>query len=193
MKNIYVVIILLFLFFTSCKIKDKKGAVIYTNKGNIELILYEKEAPVTSLNFMRYVDAKQYDGAKFYRTVCPDNQPNNNIKIEVIQGGLEYNPPHEEFPPIRHESTKETGIHHLDGTISMARADTGTVTSEFFICIGDQPELDYEGKRNPDLQGFAAFGQVNKGMNVVKRIQQLPASGQYLLSPVVIDSIRMID
>jgi len=94
--------------------------------------------------------------------------------------------------PIEHESTKQTGILHKDGTISMARNEPGSATSEFFICIGDQPSLDFGGMRNPDGQGFAAFGRVIKGMEVVRTIQSLPAKNQYLEPKIKITQIERI-
>lgn len=152
--------------------------IIETELGDIKAELYEKEAPVTVANFLRYVDSSVFVNSVFYRTVTPENQPDNDVKIQVVQGGL-----YEEdkmFPPIEHETTDKTGILHKDGVISMARNEPGTATSEFFICIGDQPELDYGGKRNPDGQGFAAFGKVIDGMGVVKRIHNWPENRQWL-------------
>ncbi|MQY78494.1 MAG: peptidylprolyl isomerase [Bacteroidetes bacterium] len=128
----------------------------------------------------------------FYRVVRLDNQPNNKIRIEVIQGGLFDDELSEGLPPIEHETTEITGILHKDGVISMARSTPGTASSEFFICIGDQPELDYNGKRNPDGQGFAAFGKVIKGMEVVRKIQNLQDKNQYLVSPVEIAKIEKV-
>ena len=97
-----------------------------------------------------------------------------------------------ELPPIEHEITEKTGIIHENGTISMARLEPGTASSEFFICINDQPELDFGGRRNPDGQGFAAFGKVTSGMNVVKKIQVMPVNGQLLEKIVKIISIKRI-
>ena len=174
-----------------CTVSNKDTQVtIYTSEGNIKVELYPDKAPLTVNNFLLYADKNLYDCSMFYRTVRPDNQPDNNIKIEVIQGGLEFSEDKIELPPIHHESTAMTGILHVDGAISMARLDTGTVTSEFFICIGDQPELNFGGKRNPDMQGFAAFGKVIEGMDVVRNIQSLPDINQLLERPVMIDSIR---
>ncbi|MDP4221993.1 MAG: peptidylprolyl isomerase [Bacteroidota bacterium] len=168
--------------------KRKERIIIRTELGEIHVRLDLKRAPVTSLNFLRYIDAGLYDSTCFYRVVRMDNQPDNKIRIEVIQGGR-YEDEDKGFPPIMHETTSMTGIRHRDGTISMARSEPGTATSEFFICIGDQPELDYGGKRNPDGQGFAAFGKVTKGMDVVKRIHSISAPGQYLGKPVLIHSV----
>jgi len=173
--------------------QDKKPATveIKTPLGSIEVALEQERAPVTTENFLRYVRGGFYDGGRFHRTVTPQNQPGQAVKIEVIQGGVAPTREKEEFPPIPLERTGKTGIKHVDGTISMARAEPDTATSDFFICIGDQPQLDEGGKRNPDGQGFAAFGRVVKGMDVVRRIQRSPAQGQTLSPPVPILSIRV--
>jgi len=165
--------------------------LIKTEKGDITVEIDLARAPVTAANFLRYVDGKLYDASVFHRTVTLGNQPDNAVRIEVIQGGLL--PEEKDFPPIAHETTATTGLKHLDGTISMARTNPGSATSSFFFCIGPQPELDFGGKRNPDGQGFAAFGRVVKGMDVVKAIHVLPAEGQSLKPPVKIISVRRID
>jgi len=121
-----------------------------------------------------------------------DNQPNNFIKIEVIQGGLGFDESPLSLSPIVHESTDKTGILHKDGVISMARVEPGSASSEFFICIGDQPELDFGGKRNPDGQGFAAFGKVIKGMDVVRKIQSQPDQKQMLIKPVKVLEVNRL-
>ena len=149
--------------------------VISTSLGEIIVEVFEEEAPITAANFLRYVDDGLYEGGSFYRVVRMDNQPNSEVKIEVIQGGRRGLPRDEGFPAIGHETTETTGVLHLDGVISMARSSPGTATSEIFICIGDQPELDFGGRRNPDGQGFAAFGKVVRGMDVVREIQQQQA------------------
>jgi len=163
--------------------------LIQTSLGNIEIALDSERAPGTTRNFMRYVDARFYDGGCFHRTVTLQNQPQSQVKIEVIQGGIaEANRP-EASTPIALERTSVTGLSHKEGTVSMARAAPDTATSDFFICIGAQPELDFGGRRNPDGQGFAAFGQVTKGMDVVRRIQGQAADGQTLTPPIRIVSI----
>jgi peptidyl-prolyl cis-trans isomerase A (cyclophilin A) len=149
-------------------------------------------APVTAANFLRYVDAGHYDGGQFHRTVRLSNQPKNKVKIEVVQAGV---PPEREasaFPAIPLERTRVTGLRHTDGAVSMARDGPDTAQSDFFICIGKQPSLDFGGARNPDGQGFAAFGRVVRGMEVVRKIQAAPADGQTLTPPVVIVSARRI-
>src|SRR4051812_42499285 len=162
--------------------------VIVTDKGEIEVELDAKRAPVTVANFLRYVDAKKYDGGRFHRTVHADNQPDNKVKIAVVQAGID--PKQKEFAPIELERTSVTKLKHLDGTISMARDGPDTATGDFFICVGPQPELDFGGKRNPDGQGFAAFGKVVKGMDVVRAIQASATKGQALDPPVRIRQVR---
>jgi peptidyl-prolyl cis-trans isomerase A (cyclophilin A) len=156
--------------------------VIETTPGSIEVEIDTVHAPVTAANFLKYLDAGAYAGGQFHRTVKPDNQPNNLVKIEVIQAGARAGA--DGFAAIPLERTSVTGLLHRDGTISMARDGPDTATSDFFICIGDQPSLDFAGKRNPDGQGFAAFGRVVKGMDVVRKIQAAPAEGQVLTPPV---------
>jgi peptidyl-prolyl cis-trans isomerase A (cyclophilin A) len=165
--------------------------LIRTEKGDIIVEVDTVRAPVTSANFLRYVDAGLYDGSTFHRTVTMANQPDNAVRIEVIQGG--QLPGAREFPPIAHETTAVIGLRHVDGALSMARDKPGTATSSFFICVNDQPELDFGGKRNPDGQGFAAFGRVVQGMDVVRAIQALPARGQQLSPPVKIITVRRMD
>lgn len=166
-----------------------------TEAGVIEIVLDPVRAPVTVSNFMRYVEAGQYNGGVFHRTVTMDNQPNNDVKIEVIQGAVNPDfrddsyPPDSGFDPIPLERTSMTGIRHVDGAISMARMGPDTATSGFFFCIGDQPELDFGGKRNPDGQGFAAFGRVTRGMDVIRKIQMSPRENQRLVPPVVITGV----
>lgn len=158
--------------------------VIETELGAMEAVLDSASAPVTVTNFLRYVDAGLFDDARFFRSVRMDNQPDDSVKIEVIQAALSRERAREEFPPIPLERTSVTGLHHLDGTLSMARAGPDTGTSSFSIVINDQPELDFGGRRNPDGQGFAAFGRVTAGMEIARRIQARPTDGQQLQSPV---------
>ena len=190
MKNIITVLILIIIF--GCTANQNPKVFISTELGDIIIELYADKAPITTANFLHYVDSEKFNElACFYRVVRPDNQPNNPIKIEVIQGGFATDSLIEkhQLQPIKHETTKETGVLHLNGTISMARLEPGTASSEFFICIGDQPQLDYGGKRNPDGQGFAAFGRVIEGMDVVRKIQQLEDMDQYLKKPIFIQEI----
>jgi len=166
--------------------------VIETDRGNIDVSLDSAHAPITVANFLRYVDGGFYVGGRFYRTVTPENQPNNAVRIEVIQGGANPDRTGKAFPPVELERTNVTGLKHHDGTLSMARNVPNSATSEFFVCIGDQPSLDFGGARNPDGQGFAAFGQVTKGMDVVRAIQKAPAQNQALTPPIAIKRIRRV-
>jgi peptidyl-prolyl cis-trans isomerase A (cyclophilin A) len=163
-----------------------------TALGDIDLELYTEAAPVTASAFLAIVDSGSYAGASFYRVVRPDNQPASKEKIEVIQGGLERSGLPMTSACIAHETTEETGLRHLDGTLSMARDEPGSASSEIFICIGDQPSLDFGGMRNPDGQGFAAFGRVVAGMDVVRLIQARHDEGQYLIQPVAIRRARRL-
>jgi peptidyl-prolyl cis-trans isomerase A (cyclophilin A) len=162
--------------------------IIETDLGNIEVEIDTVHAPLTSANFLRYVDLGFYRFGRFHRTVRADNQPDSKVKIAVVQAGLDSFRV-KDFPPIKLERTSVTKLQHQDGTISMARDGPDTGTSDFFICVGDQPALNYGGKRNPDGQGFAAFGRVVLGMDVVRRINAAPAKGQTLRPAVPIRNI----
>lgn len=187
MKYSFTSLILLLLW--SCN-TSTDTIVFKTSFGEVVCELYPDKAPITVSNFLRYVDEERLDSACFYRVVTIRNQPHNDIKIEVVQGGLFDDEHPLMLAPIVHETTKQTGILHSDGVISMARNQPGTATSEFFICIGNQPELDFGGMRNPDGQGFAAFGKVIKGMDVIRRVQKQGNSNQMLNNKVSIESVR---
>lgn len=163
---------------------------IETSAGVIDAQLDSAHAPVTVANFLRYVDAHAYDGGIFHRTVRADNQPKDSVRIGVIQGGMARGRTDVRFPAIELERTTVTGLRHLDGTLSMARGGPNTATSDFFICVDAQPSLDFGGHRNLDGQGFAAFGRVTSGMDIVRRIQQSEASAQTLTPPITIVRIQ---
>jgi peptidyl-prolyl cis-trans isomerase A (cyclophilin A) len=171
--------------------------MLTTALGDIEVAVDLAHAPISAGDFLKYVDHKLFDGSAFYRTVRPDNDI-NPVKIDVIQGGLTNDK--RLLPPIPHEPTSKTGLHHRNGTISTARDKPGSGSAgAFFICIGDQPELDFGGRRNPDRQGFAAFGQVVRGMEVVHTIWKsktgAPDGGtgaQKLTPPIGIVSAKRI-
>jgi peptidyl-prolyl cis-trans isomerase A (cyclophilin A) len=163
---------------------------IETELGTIEASLEATKAPVTTANFLHYIESGAYTGGLFHRTVTKDNQPQSKVKIEVVQGGPAGD--QKAMPPIRLERTRDTGQHHLDGTISMARDTPDSATSDFFICIGDQPALDFGGNRNPDGQGFAAFGRVTRGMDIIRKIQARPAQGQAIKPPVKLLTMRRL-
>jgi peptidyl-prolyl cis-trans isomerase A (cyclophilin A) len=175
---------------------SKKNPVIRikTEFGEITAELYADKAPITVANFVHYITEKKVKNPTFYRVVRtePDNQPDNAVKIQVLQGGL-TDVPDRNLPKIKHETTKDTGVLHKDGVLSMARNAPGTATHHFSICIGDQPDLDFGGKRNPDGQGFAAFGKVVKGMDVVKKIHQQPVMGQSLRPQIKMLEVRLVE
>lgn len=176
---------------------------IETEAGVIEAVLDDEKAPLTVANFLRYVDAGQYEGAEFFRSVRtkPDNQPKVSVKIDVIQAQVNPAFRGKSFGPIPLERTRDTGLQHVDGSLSMPRGAPDSATSGFSICIGEQPEMDFGGRRNADGQGFAVFGRVTSGMETVRRIQASPtgpsaakdgvSAGDQRLTPAVkILSIR---
>ena len=174
--------------------------LVQTELGDIVVEVDQARAPVTAANFLRYVDAGHYDGGTWHRTVKMDNQPESPVKIEVIQAGVNPDMAKSGFPPLALERTTVTGLLHKDGVISMARGEPDSATSGWFICINDQPSLDFGGARNPDGQGFAAFGRVVSGMDVVRRIQNAPSSSdrttnveaQRLTPPIkIIKAVRL--
>ena len=186
LKNSFLIFLLTILL--SCCTQETTQYEIETTEGSIIVELYPEKAPITVSNFKRYVDAQLYDNTSFFRVCTLENEADRDIKIQVIQAAdIDESIT---FPPIRLETTEQTGIKHLDGVISMARNEPHTATSSFFICINDQPELDYQGKRNPDGQGFGAFGKVIQGMDVVLKIQAQENEEQQLHSPIIIRTIR---
>ena len=166
---------------------------IETTLGNMEAELDAQHAPITVSNFLRYVDAGRYRNGDFFRTLTPSNQPTNRVKIELVQAEANIMQESDLFPPIPLERTRDTGLHHVDGSLFMARGLPDTAQDSFSICIGRQPELDFGGKRNLDGQGFAAFGRVVQGMDVARKIQVAPASGQTLLPPIRISRIVRVN
>lgn len=164
-------------------IPDKPRVRFETELGNIEVELDAKAAPITVSNFLRYAHERLYNDGLFFRTVTLANQPNDKVKIQVLQAEANPDAKREFYPPIPLERTRDTGLRHLDMMLSMARDGPDTARDNFFICIGDQSELDFGGKRNPDGQGFAVFGKVVQGMDLVRRIHALPADGQQLTPP----------
>jgi len=161
---------------------------IETSIGSIDVEIDSTHAPITAANFLKYVDDKMYDGGRFHRAVRLDNQARKDVLIEVIQAGRspEQAKTLKGFGPITLERTSLTTLKHVDGAISMARGNTtDSASSDFFICIGDQPSLDFGGARAADGQGFAAFGRVIKGMDVARKIQAGKTNDrEQLLEPI---------
>ena len=171
----------------------KPRVVIKTGRGSIVVELEAQKAPLTSANFLRYVDARSYDGGTFFRAARTPGQPKDGTIVGAPDAKVRP------FPPIRHESTTKTGLKHLNGTLSLGRFAPGTATSNFFICVGDQPYLDANPGAPGDNLGYAAFGRVVEGMGVVEKILSLPTNGetkfadqrgQWLKPPVPIVSMR---
>ena len=176
------------------------NVILQTRLGDIEVEVYVRQAPASAGSFLQYVDLEDDVAATFYRTVSLAND-NGSPKISVLQGGLADDGA--VLAPVVHETTKDTGIRHRDGVLSLARAEPGTASgAAFFICIGDQPALDFGAMRNPDGLGFAAFGKVVRGMSVVREIHELEAKGdsdspytdgQILTKPVKIIRATRLD
>ncbi len=167
---------------------------LQTSEGAIVLALEKQRAPITTANFLRYVDQKKFDGITIYRAVKV--QPGYGL----IQGGLR-NDPTRMLPPIAHEPTSVTGLSHVDGAISMARNAPGTASGDFFITIGAIPSMDADPKQPGDNLGFAVFGRVVEGMDIVRRILAAPTSptagapamkGEMLIAPVRIVTARRV-
>jgi peptidyl-prolyl cis-trans isomerase A (cyclophilin A) len=155
--------------------------VFETELGNITMEADVVHTPITGANFLKYVEGKFYDGGMINRAVRPDNTIRHDVEVQVIQFQSDPARESELFPPIPMERTSVTGLRHVNGVLSMARLGADTAQASFSIVIGDQPEMDFGGKRNPDGQGFAVFGRVVAGMEVVKKIHQAHtgASGPY--------------
>jgi peptidyl-prolyl cis-trans isomerase A (cyclophilin A) len=150
--------------------------VFETELGAITMEIDVAHAPATAANFLKYVDGKFYDGGVFNRSVRPDNTVRHDVEIQVVQVQSDPTRSREMFPAIPIERTSVTGLHHTDGTLSMARSTPDSAQASFSIMIGDQLSLDFGGARNADGQGFAAFGKVVAGMDVVKKIHQSKTS-----------------
>ena len=168
---------------------------IATSLGDITIELDTAHAPVTTANFLKYVDGGFYTNGRFHRATGEGNYtvalPNRPM-MEIIQGGINLARRGEGFPPIPLERTSVTGLKHVVGIVSMARGGPDSTTSDFFILLNDQPSLDYGGKRFDDEQGAAAFGHVVSGMDVVRKIQQQPTNGQSLEPPITILSATRV-
>ncbi len=173
---------------------QKKGVVeieIKTSEGTIVAELYKEKAPESVKAFLAIVDQGLYKRSYFYRILSDENQPSNAPKAELIQGGLwSRTRARPELPRIPHETTAQSGLTHSAGTLSLAREEPGSASSEFFITLTDLPGFDFGGENNADGQGYAAFGKVIRGMEVVRKIYRKPESNQYFDPPVMIVDIQ---
>ena len=184
MKKQFLFFILISLVALSSCEKENPKIEIQTYKGLMIVELDLENAPITAGNFLKLVEDGVFDGGSFYRSVRGEASE-NPVRIRVVQGGISHKANRPKVEAIPHETTADTGIRHENMVISMARSKPGTASSEFFICVGDQPELDFGGKRNTDGQGFAAFGRVIVGEDIVHKVWGSSAMGE-LIDPVVI-------
>lgn len=167
---------------------------ICTPLGDIVIALRPERAPATCANFVAYARGGRFDATSFYRVLGPPNQRGLAHPIDIVQGGVRYDPiagyrPEAGLGPIRHESTAVTGLAHRDGVVSMGRFAPGETYGGFFVCIGDQPALDCGGGRFADGQGAAAFGRVRDGMSILRRIHATATADEFPADPVVIDRV----
>ena len=163
---------------------DKPRVVLETDAGRMVVELELERAPLTVCNFLSYVTDGDYEAGSFFRTVVSTTNENPN-PIDVIQAATPRGSDDDLRPPIPLERTRDTGLSHTAGTISMARDGPDTATSSFFIVTHDTPSLDFGGGRNPDRQGFAVFGRLVEGLDVARRIQAMPADAEEQLTPPV--------
>ncbi len=195
MRYCFIVSIFVFLFAACSTTANKNPHIlIQTVAGDIEVELYTGKAPKTAAAFLSYIDSGFYKHSTFYRVLTDDNQPSDAPKANLIQGGIwktNYKKA-TSLPGIPHEATNQTNVLHKNGIISLARMEPGTATTEFFICIGEQPGFDYGGKNNADGQGYAAFGKVVKGMNIVMRIYERHSYEQALSPQVTIIDMKRL-
>ena len=184
----------LFVMLGCSQSADKNPHIlISTAEGEIEGELFPDKAPKTVAAFLSYVDSGFYTNSSFYRVVLAEGL-SSSANTGLIQGGIwqTNESQHPNLPGIPHESTKQTGLSHTSGTISLARTAPGTASTEFFICIGDQTQFDYGKGNSADTLGFAAFGKVVKGMPVVRAIQQENKHGESFDQKIVIKSIKRL-
>jgi peptidyl-prolyl cis-trans isomerase A (cyclophilin A) len=191
--SVFVIIVLLWM---SCSTKESEypNVAIETKYGDIVVELYPDKAPKTVAAFLNYIDSGIYNRSTFYRVLNRDNQPSDALKSELIQGGI-WRTNAKKAAALRgipHESTKQTGLQHLRGSLSMARLEPGTAGSEFFICLKKEPGLDYGGENIGDGQGYAVFGRVVKGMEIVEKIYRQREDDQYFDPPVFIFGIKRL-
>jgi peptidyl-prolyl cis-trans isomerase A (cyclophilin A) len=175
----------------SCSPKEYADShiLIDTNYGEIEAELYLKKAPKTTTAFLSYIDSGFYKKTSFYRVLKNEDLP-MDINYGVIQGGVW--PQKKNVVGVEHESTRLTGLSHTNGTLSLARTSVGTATTEFFICIGDETQFDAGNKGVYDTLGFAAFGRVIKGMDIVRKIQAQKNTGENFVEKIIINNIEKL-
>jgi peptidyl-prolyl cis-trans isomerase A (cyclophilin A) len=187
------ILVILTIFLLACSSRGNKypHIGIRTSAGDIEIEIYPDKAPLTAGAFLSYIDSGFFKNSSFYRVLNDDNQSSAADRSHLIQGGIWRTNQRKaaSLTGIPHETTQQTHILHKDGVLSLARTAPGTATTEFFICVGDQPGFDYGGGNNPDGQGYAAFGKVVKGKDIVRNIYARPENDQSFDPPIVIYNI----
>lgn len=163
-----------------------------TELGEMLFQLYPEQAPVSVANFLRYVELGLFNGSDFFRVVTlGHDQAEDPVKIETAQGGLNID--HSALlPSIIHESTQQSGLSHKVGSLSLARYAPGTANGSFFICLRDEPELDFGGQRQPDGLGFAVIGDLLSDRGVLQKIRQRAETDEYLSKPISINSVELV-
>lgn len=189
MKKICLVFIIIQIVSCTQKKYDNPHILIDTNYGNIEAELYPAKAPKTVAAFLSYIDSGLYKNSTFYRVLKDEDMP-MDINYGVIQAGIW--PLENNIKGVEHESTNLTGLTHTNGTLSLARTGIGTGTTEFFICIGDETTFDAGNKGRADTLGFAAFGQVVHGMDIVRKIQSQKSNGENFITKIIINNITKL-
>ncbi len=191
MKKLYIFLFSVFALSCNQHSSTNPHVLIVTAFGDIEIELFPDKAPKTVAAFLSYVDSGFYKNSSFYRVVMLEGLSADG-NVGLIQGGIwqTNDQQHPAIPGIEHESTKQTGLSHTSGTVSLARTTPGSASTEFFICIGDQSQFDYGNNNQGDTLGFAAFGNVSKGMTVVRKIQQERKTDQNFDKKIVINDIR---
>ncbi len=189
MRILFIIFTCLFLISCAHKHYDNPHILIETAYGDIEAELYPAKAPKTVAAFLSYIDAGYYKNASFYRVLKDDDMP-TDYNSGLIQGGLW--PDKKNIPGIEHESTRQTGLSHTNGALSLARTGINTATTEFFICIGDQTQLDAGRNGTADSLGFAAFGRVVKGMQIARDIQSNSSTDDHFDKKIIIKNITLL-
>lgn len=193
MNKIFPLLICLLLFSCSRPHFKNPHILIISQYGDIEVELFPDQAPKTVAAFLSYIDSGFYNKTSFYRVLKAD-EFTNPANTGIIQGGIwQTNPGRKaSIAGIEHETTQQTGLSHLSGTISLARTTPGSANTEFFICIGDQSPLDAGRRGTEDGQGYAAFGKVFEGMDIVRKIQAQASHGDQFDKPVEIRKITKL-
>jgi peptidyl-prolyl cis-trans isomerase A (cyclophilin A) len=193
MNKLLIISIIVILISCSHPVYKNPHILLNTDYGDVEIELYPDKAPATVAAFLLYVDSGYFKNSSFYRVLTNENVP-SEYNSGLVQGGIFKTNPNLliKIPGIRHESTKQTGLSHTSGTISLARTTPGTASTEFFICVGDQPQFDSSASAGGDGLGFAAFGKVFKGMDVIRKIQNNPSHGESFNRDVKITSVERL-